>query len=152
MREVRKVKAVTIFPFVEEIVERGQNAKILVTGSSMWPFLRDGIDSVEFIKRDFASLVRGDIVLIRRVSGLYVMHRVYKKNREHFFMVGDAQQWLEGPLEPSQIVAVVSAIWRKNKRISCSNFLWRFLSASWLLLRPFRYLIFKIYRKLRKII
>ncbi len=152
MGEIRKVKAASLFPLISELFEHGQNSRIAVSGGSMYPFLRDRIDSVEFAKGSFDQLARGDIVLIQRTDGCYVLHRTYKKKKDCFFMVGDAQQWIEGPLYPEQLLAVVTVIWRKDKRIACSNMWWRLLSGLWLYLRPFRYSILKVYRRIRKLL
>lgn len=152
MCEVIKAKANSIFPLISEILENGQNTRITVSGSSMYPFLRDGIDSVEFTQGSFEQLSRGDIVLIQRTDGYYVMHRVIRKNTNCFYIVGDAQQWIEGPLYPEQLLAVVPSVWRKDKHISCSNISWRLLSGLWLYLRPFRYFILKVHRKIRKLL
>ncbi|MDR3270190.1 MAG: peptidase S24 [Peptococcaceae bacterium] len=146
------VKAVELFSLVSELLEQGQSARISVTGTSMYPFLRHSLDSVEFSSGNFAQIARGDIVLSRRLSGAYVMHRVWRKEKEAYYIVGDAQQWIEGPLEPQQLVAVVEAIWRKDRRIACSKCWWRCCARIWLLLRPYRYFIMKCYRKMRKII
>lgn len=151
MSGIKKVKAGNLFPLVSDLLEQGQKVKISVSGNSMYPFLRDGIDSVEFAWVSFEEIVRGDIVLIRRTGGDYVMHRVYRKNEKSFYMVGDAQQWIEGPLYPQQLVAVVSAIWRKERRIPCSDSGLKLLVRIWLTLRPCRYIIFRLYRKLLKI-
>lgn len=147
---VLKVKAASIFPFINELLEQGQSIKIPVSGNSMNPFLHDCSDSVELTKGSFHQLSRGDIVLIKRTDGYYVMHRVYKKKRECFYMIGDAQQWIEGPLYPEQLIAVVTAIWRKDKRIPCSNKWLRLLSWLWLCLRPYRLFIFWVYNKVKK--
>ncbi|WP_041225767.1 S24/S26 family peptidase [Dehalobacter sp. CF] len=151
MHEVKRVSAAGLFSFVSELIKQGQTAKIPVSGNSMYPFLRDGIDSVEFTKGSFDQIKKGDIVLIQRTNGYYVMHRVFRKYKDCFYMVGDAQQWIEGPLFPEQLVAIVNTIWRKEKRILCSNTWLRILTKIWLILRPFRYFIFKVYRKVRKI-
>lgn len=152
MSEVRKVKAASIFPFISELFELGQSVKLPVSGDSMNPFLHDGIDSVELTKGSFEQISRGDIVMIQRTDGSYVMHRVIKKKADSIYMVGDAQQWIEGPLYREQLVAVVTAIWRQNKRISCSNKWWRLLSWLWLWLRPFRYFIFRVSRNIKKLL
>ncbi len=152
MLEIKKIKAASIFPLISEILEHGQNTTVTVSGNSMYPFLRDGIDRVELTKGNFGQLSRGDIVLIQRTDGCYVMHRIIRKYKDCFFILGDAQQWIEGPLYLQQFVAVVTAIWRKDKRISCSNIWWRLFSGFWLYLRPFRYIIFKVYRKIRKLL
>lgn len=136
MREIIKVKALNIFPLISELLENGQTTKITVSGNSMYPFLRNSIDSVELTKGSFKRLSRGDIVIIQRSDGSYIMHRIYNRKTDYFFVVGDAQQRLEGPLYQTQLVAVVTAIWRKDKRISCSSNRLRLLSAFWLYLHP----------------
>lgn len=147
---VKNVKSHILFPFVTELFERGQSVKFAVTGMSMFPFLREGIDSVEAIKADFNSIKYGDIVLIlRNNEDRYIMHRVIEKEVDCFFIVGDAQTIIEGPIYPEQIIAFVSAIWRDDKRIECSDKKLRFLTILWLKLRPFRGVILKIARKLR---
>jgi len=152
VHQVKKVKADGLFPVVLDLLSQGQDVRLPVSGSSMVPFLRDAIDSVEFSQGSFDQIKRGDIVLIRRMNSYYVMHRVLKKKKDHFFMVGDAQQWIEGPLYPEQIIAVVPAIWRKDKRIPCSDLRLKTLVHIWLILRPCRYFIMKVYRKIRKLI
>lgn len=150
MREV-KIKTMNIFPLITELLEKGQSTKITVSGDSMYPFLRDGIDSVELSKGRFEDLKRGDIAMFRRRDGAYVMHRIYKRNNGNIFIVGDAQKWIEGPLQKDQFIAVVNHIWRKNKKISCNNIWYKLTSLIWLVLRPCRLHIFKIYNVIRKI-
>ena len=152
MGEVKKIKAVEIFTLVSEIIAQGQSTRIGVTGTSMYPFLRDSVDSVEFSRADFNALARGDIVLIRRTDGAYVMHRIIKASEQNIYIIGDAQQWIEGPIYPDQLIAVVSAVWRKDNRILCSSWWWKIMSEVWLILRPFRNLIFRVYGKARKLI
>ncbi|MCG1024351.1 S24/S26 family peptidase [Dehalobacter sp.] len=151
MSGVKRVKAANLFPLVSDLLEKGQSVRLSVSGDSMYPFLRDGVDSVEFSVGTFENLKRGDTVLIRRTNGYYVMHRVCRKKADCFYMVGDAQQWIEGPLYPEQLIAVVSAIWRKDHCIPCSKWWLKLLANIWLTLRPCRYFILRVYRKLRKI-
>lgn len=151
MNEIKTVKAANLFPIITDIIEVGQSVRISVSGSSMSPFLHDSVDSVEMSKGEFSSISRGDIVLIRRTGGAYVMHRVYKKEKDCFYMVGDAQQWIEGPLFPEQLVAVVPSVWRKERHISCSNPCWKFLSRFWLLVLPVRHHIFRMVRLLKRL-
>jgi len=142
--QVLKVKSSAIFPVITELLDSGQTARITVTGNSMYPFLRAGRDSVELSKASFQEINRGDIVLIKRTNGIYILHRVIKKPKI-LFMVGGAQQWIEGPLYPEQLVAKVKSVRRKNREIPCTNDTWVFLSRVWLRLRIFRYKTFKVY-------
>lgn len=136
---------------INEILDNGMGARITVTGNSMRPFLYENIDSVELQQSSFKSICKGDIVIILRDNGEYVMHRVLKKHKDCFYIVGDAQWWVEGPIRPNQITAVVKTIWRDNKKIKCSSFYWRSLSLIWLWMLPFRKILFKAYSLIRKI-
>jgi signal peptidase I len=152
MSEVVCVKSKELFLVIKEILNQGGKARITVTGMSMYPFLRQYIDSVELSPTCFNSIRRGDIVMINRDSGYYVMHRVLKKENNHFYIVGDAQQWIEGPLRPDQLVAIITTVWRGNKLISCSKVWWQLLSCIWIYLLPVRYMIMNTYSKLRQLI
>lgn len=144
MNKINRVKSEYLFPVIIELIQNNQKATITVTGNSMSPFLKEIRDRVELSATSFNEIKRGDIVLIRRKTGYHVMHRVYKKEKDCFFMVGDAQEWIEGPLYPDQLIAIVKRVWRKNREISCDNIIWKFLSLLWLYLRRYRYTIFKI--------
>lgn len=150
MQNVSQVKSEVLFPVISECLNNGQNARITVTGNSMRPFLKEIRDSVELTKSTFDEIKRGDIVLIRRTSGAYVLHRVLKKQKNDFYMVGDAQQWIEGPLLPEQLIAKVTKVWRKGKEIRCSKLSWKIPALLWLRVRAFRNLFFKGWSLLKK--
>lgn len=152
MGKVKKVRTDDILPVVKEILDRGGITNISVSGASMIPFLHKDEDRVELSSVSFNNIQRGDIVLIVRDSGEYVLHRVLRKEKEYFYIVGDAQQWIEGPLRTDQLIAVATAVWRKERRIECSAFWWRGLAELWMLLRPMRNHIFRLYRLLKRIL
>jgi signal peptidase len=152
MSEVRFVDAKKLFYFIHPILENIQRVRIVVTGWSMYPFLREHKDSVELIKHDISCVQKGDIVLIRRNYEKYVLHRITRKEKDFFYIAGDAQSRIEGPLIPDQLVAVVSAVWRGNKRISCTNPWWKFLSCIWLLLLPYRSTMIRVAKKVKDVL
>jgi signal peptidase I len=149
MQTVNLVKSEILFPVIIDLIKSDQKAILTVTGSSMTPFLRDTRDRVEFSATSFMNIKRGDIVLVKRKNGYYVMHRVWKKEKDCFFMVGDAQRGIEGPLYPEQLIALVTTVWRKNKKIDCNNIWWRAISEIWLRLRNFRYLLMRLFKYLK---
>ena len=63
----------------------------------------------------------GMIVLFRRESGAYVLHRIIKCKNESVFLAGDGQCILEGPIHISQVVGWVSHVYRRGKWVA----LWR---------------------------
>lgn len=151
MHELKRVKAAELFPVIADIIKQEGSAWITVTGMSMYPFLRDGTDSVELSGTSFEKMKKKDIILIKREDGVYVLHRVLKKEMDRFYIIGDAQQWIEGPLKPEQIIAGVATIKRKQHIISCENKLYKIAVTLWMLLIPCRHIVFKLYGKFRSL-
>jgi len=148
--QIRNIKSKELIPAIESVLSSGISAKIKVTGNSMYPFLRDGVDSVMFSPVKPNNLKRGDIILARRETGQHVLHRIARKGENSIYILGDAQEMVEGPLLPEQVIAVVTSVWRKEKMFACSGLGWRTLSLLWLLVRPFRRYILYSYRTLRR--
>lgn len=154
---VLSIESRELIPLVRQALDGGGQFKLLVTGESMFPFLKHMRDSVILVHPSTRYQKRGAIVLIERETKQLVLHRIHKTKSDGFVMNGDAQIWTEF-VTYSQVIAVVSKIERNNRLISCDNRLYRFLSGIWMLLRPFRGVLFKcaglwlrIYRKVLKI-
>ena len=137
-----------IVPIMEEILESGGQCRLKVTGYSMTPILKHKRDSVVLTTAKGKVLKRGDIVFIKRKSGEYVLHRVYKILENGFIMNGDAQTWTEF-VEFDQVIGIISQINRNSKDISVNNLFYKFIVNIWMLLRPLRKIIFKTYGILR---
>lgn len=127
-----------------ETVDRDVVLPVIISGNSMAPFLKHGRDKV-FLSRIIDTPKRGDIVLFRRRSGAYVLHRVYKIKNETITMLGDAQTALEPNIPLENAVAIVNCVIRNEKKLTDSALTWKFYEKVWLTLRPFRPLIFKIH-------
>lgn len=153
MHNVIRAKSAEIFPVVQEILQNeNSRVSVIVTGNSMYPFLREGIDSVELMKPDFDRLKKLDIVLIKRKNGVYVLHRVCRKEADHFFMVGDNQVYIEGPLYPEQLIAVVSSVNKKSRSIPSRSYRLLILAGIWLFILPARKFVLRAYSKSRQIL
>jgi len=150
--EMKYVKAAELFRLTREIIEQDGHVWITVTGMSMYPFLKDGRDSVELSKATFGNIRKGDIVLIRRANGAFVLHRVLKKEKNCFYIIGDAQQWVEGPLIPEQLQSVVTRIKRRKRVIRCDNPLLKVCVLVWIIFIPIRYKIFRVARLVKKLL
>ena len=70
----------TIIPYIEE----GLTVKIVPQGFSMVPFITGGRDEVNLVKIS-DDLKRGDIVVYRRDSAIYVLHRIYKIKGDDYY-------------------------------------------------------------------
>lgn len=117
---------------------------LIVSGSSMNPFLIHGRDTV-WLSRITRPVRRGDIVLYQRRSGSYVLHRVWKVCPDSYTMVGDAQTQLEHGIGGDQIIAIVTAVERKGQKIVPGSFWWDFFEKFWIRAVPLRRPISRLY-------
>ena len=147
---VREVDTSAYLTVLRGLVEEGKSVSVTVSGNSMSPFLIHQRDRV-FFEKPARPLKAGDIAFYQRSDGRYVMHRIYKINSDGYFMVGDAQNVIEGPLRREQIFAVITACERKGKRISSGDFWWEFFEKVWIRMVPLRHGIRGIYEWIKRI-
>ena len=129
---------------LRDLVNDGKECRLLISGSSMAPFLVHERDSIIFSKPQ-RELQRGDMVFYQRETGQFVMHRILHVKPEGLYIVGDAQTEIEGPVNPSQVFAVVTRAQRKGKWIGPGDFWWWFFRTVWIRLVPVRKIILKLY-------
>lgn len=132
---------------LRELTEQGKEVNMLISGNSMSPFLMHGRDSIRLKKPD-RKLRKGDMVFFQRKSGKFVMHRIIRVRKEGFYLLGDSQQSseIEGPIEESQIFALITSVCRKGRWIGPGNFWWEFFEHDWIKLIPFRRFLINTYR------
>ena len=110
---------------LRELVREGREVSMLITGSSMSPFLLSHKDTICF-KAPWRPLRRGDMVFYERPGGQFVMHRICRVGKDGLYIVGDAQHEIEGPVDPSQVFALVTKANRRGKWIGPGEFWWEF--------------------------
>ncbi len=139
-----QVSVEMLLPFLKELLQEGKSVNLTVTGNSMMPLLRDRLDSVVLVKPE--SLKRFDIVLYEQQSGKVMLHRIVKCLKDGYMIVGDNQIEVDGPVEESRIVALVSGFNRNGQFIPCSKWWVRLYAFIWGHGRIFRNSIFPFVR------
>lgn len=132
---------------LKEMVEQGMEVSMTIFGTSMEPFLIHKRDKIYFRKPE-GKIKKGDMVFYRRESGAYVMHRVMKVKKHQYYLAGDHQTFLEGPIESTLIFAKVVAVERAGVWLTEKDRLWKFYAGWWR--RLFR--VRKVGNKLKRII
>lgn len=136
---------------IEETVKKGGSMPLVVTGNSMNPFMKDGRDTVWLEACKDSDYKRGKILLFRREDGKIVLHRVRKVMPDGILVMnGDAQYWCE-EIKKEQALAVVACIEKNGRKIFCNSLKYRFITEAWQLLKPLRPLIFRVWRKIKKV-
>ncbi len=105
-----------LMPLILERIDQGQTVRFYPRGISMLPMLRPGVDSVE-LSAPPAKLRKFDLILYRRENGAYVLHRIVKTGQS-YCCAGDNQLPTEKGVQRSQILAAVTAFYRKERRFS----------------------------------
>lgn len=141
----------TYLPVLVDLMEQGHTVSLTITGNSMSPFLAHGRDRICF-RKPAGPLKRGDMAFFRRRNGAYVMHRVCRVDPAgNYYLVGDGQQDIEGPVAPEQVLGVVTRVCRKGTWLGPEDFWWRFFAGPWLWLRPLRPLLCRAYGRISHI-
>lgn len=136
--------------FLKQLVEEGETVSMRIVGSSMSPFLIHDRDLITF-KAPERELKKGDMVFFQRESGQYVMHRIYAVKPDGYYMVGDAQTEIEGPVRREQIFAVIIKVRRKGKWMEPGNFWWNFFERVWINIIPVRKAVVGFYSLVYKL-
>lgn len=145
-------KSVDIDEFVSmlrEVTEEGKEVSMMVSGNSMSPFLINHRDYIKFKKAD-TDLHRGDMVFYQRENGQYVMHRVWKCCSDGYYIVGDNQTFIEGPIAKEKIFGLVTMVNRKGKWIGPGDFWWEFFAKVWIRMISLRPIVGRIYAKIKR--
>ena len=80
------------------------------------------------------------------------MHRVMMVKNDQYYMAGDHQTFLEGPIEENQIFAKVVSVERAGEWITEEDRIWKFYANWWRRLFWTRKLVNKLVYKLKRII
>lgn len=126
----------------EAFLNEGREVVIRAKGSSMLPFIHGDRDSVVLKKCDDLSV--GDIVLVR-LPGRYVMHRIISISQDIFVMMGDGNVTGTEVFRRGDVLGKVIWIVREDGRhIKPGN------GRLWRKLLPIRRYLLAVYRRLFK--
>lgn len=138
-----------LVPLITECIKAGKSVKMRVTGVSMLPLLADRRDSV--VLGAAKKIHRYDIVLHRRKSGQYILHRVIKIKDGVLTIAGDFELEKEYPVYTSQVIARAEGFERKGKYYSCKSLVYRLYSAVWVAIFPFRHKAIRLISAVRRV-
>ena len=114
------------------------------------PLLRQGLDSVILVKGEEAPKKR-DIIFYKRPNGQFVLHRIVGTSKDGTYVLcGDNQTQLEKGITDGMIIAVVSDVFRGEKKLEKNTPSRRMYEVLWCAM-PLRKVLFFSRRCLSKI-
>lgn len=143
--KIREVDIHEYLPVLIDIINTGKDVSLLISGNSMTPFLCHQRDTIIISKPD-GHFYKGQMVFYIRKNGQYVMHRIHHIDENgHLYIVGDAQEMIEGPINKEQVFGVIHKVIRKGRIIEKGDFWWDFFEKVWIRIVPLRKYLVKIY-------
>lgn len=115
----KAVQLEQLMPLFREQLQKGESVRFYPYGTSMLPMLRQGIDSVVLSPLP-EKLKKYDLPLYQRAGGQYVMHRIVRVG-DTVTCIGDNQFVLEKGLSREQMIGIVTAFYRGEKRHSVTE-------------------------------
>ena len=119
------------------LLDGAEYVPLNISGSSMTPFLVHSRDTV-YLSKVTRPLKKGDMILYRRDNGAYILHRIYRVTPDGYWLVGDAQILIEKDVRPDQVLALVTAVRRREKLLQPGSFWWIFFEKVWIRVIPLR--------------
>ena len=131
------------FSGVEQLLAEGKSVRIKAKGRSMEPFIRDGRD--EIVLSAGTQARKGCIILARTDEGI-VLRRVINIEGNAVTLMGDGNLYKTESCLREDIIAVATRIVRKGKSIDPECFMERFKARIWMIARPLRRPLLRIWR------
>lgn len=129
-----------LIPQVEQLVAKGIEVIIRARGNSMLPYIRGDRDNVVLQRAE--SVEVGDIVLVR-LPGRFVMHRIIEAQGDSFVMMGDGNIRGTESFSREEIIGKVVCIVKPDGRRVIPG-----KARVWRALLPARRYILGIYRRI----
>ncbi len=109
---IRVVENQEYLGMLKGLILEGKEVSLLVSGSSMSPFIIHQRDTV-MLAPVSRPLKRGDIVFYQRRNAAYVLHRICRVNADGTYdIIGDGQIEIERHVARRQMFAVVTMVRR----------------------------------------
>ena len=135
---------------VRERTAAGQSVRYIpFAGVSMLPMLRQGKDKVELSPLP-EKLQKYDLPVYQLKSGKYVMHRITAAKDGYYICLGDNLTECE-TVYPEQMIALVTAFTRGDRRIEVTDPGYRLYCRLWLFWTPLRRSLWKFRGKLGRL-
>lgn len=144
----KKISLNEIYPAIKETLNYGGTVELPITGTSMFPLLKAGRDTV--IIKAGTNYSVCDIIFYRRDDGHFVLHRIVGKDKDGYILCGDNQTVLEKGITEKNIIAKVIEIHRNGKIIDVNDPKYVKRVKLWIKALPKRRLPLTVMRKLSK--
>lgn len=122
----RTIANILAFSQARDLLKAGSSVEIAVRGQSMLPFFQSGSKILLRPIRESDFKV-GHVVLAETAQGNYVVHRIYRLDKEQVTLLGDGNLIGTETMPRTQVYGIVDCGWLHLQ-----------LAALWRIMRPLR--------------
>lgn len=115
----------------EEQLEKHGSLVYTNVGDSMMPLLREHRDLLIIEKREPGRCKKFDVVLYRRPSGKYILHRIIKVRADDYIIAGDNRWEREIGVKDDWIFGVLTGVVRDGKKLDVTSWKYRLYVFLW---------------------
>lgn len=130
----------------EEILNKGETLYYRNVGNSMLPFIKEGEDLLVIDAYKDQRLKVGDVILYKRDTGKYVLHRIVSVRKNDYLLRGDNQYNTETGIVDRHILGVLREVIKPNQRINVLDISYQKYIKKLFITYPFRWIKFKLHR------
>lgn len=107
-------------------------AIVPISGTSMWPLLKEGTSRVQLAVKEGRPFQKGDMVLYQREDGTLVLHRIIKVREDNTFLVCGDHQWkLKEQIRKDQILAIAQGFFIGGRYVDEDTWWYRIYKVIW---------------------
>ena len=133
---------------ISKLISEGSTVTITAKGYSMNPFIIHMEDQITLGPWRDDDIRKGTVALVRDTRGNYLIHRIIKRKGDKILLMGDGNVGIRETATTANIIAIMTAVTKKERTYHVTGMVWRLYSFIWALLRPVRRYPLTLWRRL----
>ena len=133
---------------IRQLISEGKRVSICAKGYSMNPFIMHMRDQITLGPWTDEDIRKGAVVLVKDIRGLYVVHRIIRREGSRITLMGDGNIGITETAHVNEIIGMMVGGTKKGRTFSVKSLSWRLYSWIWKLLTPVRRYPLAIWRRL----
>ena len=133
---------------ISRLISEGKTVSISAKGYSMNPFITHLKDQITLGPWTDEQIREGAVVLVKDIRGLYLVHRIIKRDGDTLTLMGDGNIGIIETAHVNNVIALMIGVIKKGRTYSVKSLRWRLYSWFWKLLTPVRRYPLALWRRM----
>jgi signal peptidase I len=141
----------TMMTQIRQLISEGKTVTITAKGYSMNPFIVHLKDQITIGPFNDAQIKAGAVVLAKDSRGVYIIHRIIKREGDVITLRGDGNylKTIE-KARVADVIGLMCSVTKKRRTYSVKSLRWRLYSWFWRLVTPVRRYPLALWRRIHR--